>query len=278
MTSWTDRISSQPQVSSPEWLVSNLHLECVMGSRASGCADPDKSDYDIRGVFTTPPEFYFPSLRGLVVGYDAIPGCEHWRASHVTDPTGREFDFELHNLTKFLRLAEENNVNQVDLLFAADELVTHCSPVGRMLLDNRGLFLSKLYHKKCVGYANDQYNAAIWARPSGKRAEMISRFGYDIKSAAHAIRLLEQCRMVLCEGRLDLMSFSAELLEIRRGDWSLGKFVNEFTERDAALDDYYLRCSLPEKPDHLLVRRLLLDCLEHQFGSLEQAGVIGMDV
>ncbi len=259
----------QGKVTPPSWLAGNLHLEVVMGSRAYGCADPDKSDFDIRGIFTPPKSMCFPAVDGLAAGYDPIPACEHWCQPHVFDQSRqREFDFDLHNITKFLRLAEENNPNQVDLLFASSNLITQCSAIGQMLLDHRSLFLSKLCWKRYRGYAAAQFAKVTHKRTEGKRVELVERFGYDTKFAAHTLRLLIQCEMILTEGHLDLTVAGAEMRSIRRGEWTLEHFSNEFLARKLAIEEYYPGCSLPEAPDHARVRELLLNCLEHHYGSL----------
>jgi hypothetical protein len=274
MPSRVKRLLEQGSITPPPWLEANLHLEVIMGSRAYGCNDPASSDYDIRGVFTAPKVYAFPATQGLVVGFDELPRCDHWAEAHIKDRDGqREFDFDLHNLTSFLRLAEQNNPNQVDLLFARETQVTHCSAVGRMLLDARKLFLSKLCWKRYRGYAADQWHHVKNKKVLGKRKVLVEQFGYDVKFASHAFRLLNYAEMILSEGDLDLMCCSDELKAIRRGDFTLEQLDSEFAIRKAAVESAYPCSKLPEKPDHDRVRQLLLDCLEHHYGSLNKVVV-----
>lgn len=268
------RLTQSGLVTPPPWLPSNVHLEVIMGSRAYGCNDPESSDYDVRGVFTPPKAMPFPSTAGLVVGYDDLPKCDHWTEAHVKSADGRkEFDFDLHNITKFVRLAEENNPNQVDLLFAHETLVTHCSAVGRMLLDARYLFLSKLCWKRFRGYASDQFHYVKNRKAEGKRKALVEKYGYDTKFASHCIRLMREAEQILTEGDLDLFEGNEELKAIRRGEWTLDRLETEFVARKTAIESVYHQCKLPERPDHDKVRQLLLDCLEHHYGSLSKVVV-----
>jgi len=271
MASAVKRLLNQGKITPPYWLESNLHLEVIMGSRAYGCNDPEKSDYDIRGVFTPPKVMAFPATDGLVVGYDQIPECGHWNESHIKDQDGkREYDFDIHNITKFLYLAEANNPNQIDLLFAHESQIKHCTQVGRMLLDSRRLFLSKLCWKRFRGYASDQFHKLKEKQPEGKRKELVETFGYDVKFAYHCLRLLRECEMILTEGDLDLYRGNEEYKAIRKGEWPLEVLEREFYARREGIEKVYHQSALPEKPDHSKVRELLLQCLEHHYGSLSR--------
>ena len=271
MASAVHRMLHQGKICPPHWLEPNLHLEVVMGSRAYGCNDHDKSDYDIRGVFTTPKVYCFPATDGLVVGFDAIPKCEHWAEPHVKDEDGkREYDFDLHSIQHFLRLAEQNNPNQIDLLFAHESQIKHCTAVGRMLLDDRRIFLSKLCWKRFRGYASDQFHKLKDKKAEGKRKEIIETFGYDVKFGYHCLRLLRECEMILTESDLDLYRGNEEYKAIRRGEWPLEVLEKEFYARREGIEKFYHSCKLPEMPDHHKVRDLLLRCLEHHYGSLSR--------
>lgn len=271
MASRTRQLFDQGAITPPPWLPDNLHLEAVMGSRAYGCNEPDSSDYDVRGVYTPPKVMCFPAVQGLVVGFDDIPKCDHWAEAHVQDRDGgREFDFDLHSITKFLRLACENNPNQVDLLFSRETNVTHCSAVGRMLLDARRLFPSKLLWKRFRGYAADQFHKLKREKvpETGKRRTLILTYGYDVKFAYHCIRLLNEAEQLLLTGELDLMQGNEEYKAIRRGEWNFARLEREFEARKVAVESVYHTSKLPEVPDRAAVKRLLLDCLEHHYGSL----------
>ncbi len=270
MPSITNKLAKQGIITPPPWLESGLQLEVIMGSRAYGCNQEDKSDYDIRGIFIPPKTMPFPAVNGLIVGYDQIPACEHFQQSHVIDPSSqKEYDFDIHNICKFIKLAEENNPNKIDLLFASPSLVKHCSAIGTMLLDARHLFLSKLCWKRYRGYSVQQYHyIKNRSETKGKRKELIDLYGYDVKFASHCLRLLRQSEQILTEGTLDLFQGSEELKSIRRGEWTFEQFEKEFIARKEGVEKVYHNCKLPEVPDHDRVRELLMNCLEHYYGNL----------
>jgi predicted nucleotidyltransferase len=240
-----------------------------MGSHAYGCNNAN-SDYDIKGVFTSPKVMYFPATQGLIVGFDDIPKCEHWNQQHIKSADGKkEYDFDVHNLTHFLRLAMVNNANHIDLLFTKETNVTHCSAVGRMILDARKMFPSKLLWKRFRGYASDQFHMLKKEKkPTGKRLEYVEKYGYDVKFAYHCIRLLNEAEQMLTTGNLDLMQGNDEYKAIRNGEWSFDRLQKEFEARKLAVESVYHDSKLPEQPDYAKVKQLLLDCLEHHYGSL----------
>ncbi len=257
----------------PQWLESNLHLEVICGSRGYGCYT-ENSDYDIRGIFTPPKVALFPASEGLVVGYDDIPNCEKFNPGHkFQDNAGNEYDFDLHSIAKFMRLAQENNPNQIDILYSNETNITHCSTIGRMIVDSRDIFLSKLCWKRFRGYAADQFKNVCNKNPIGGRKLLVEKYGYDVKFASHCIRLLLECEMILTEGYIDLTRNSAELNAIRRGEWSFEQLQKEFLARKLAIEQYFPNSKLPEVPDHQKVRSLLFDCLEHHYGSLSKSVV-----
>ena len=69
---------------------------------------------------------------------------------------GKEWDVQIFNIVKFFELCRENNPNMIDSLFTPENCVVHCTAIGRMVRDNRRLFLSKEVWKKFRGYAHAQ--------------------------------------------------------------------------------------------------------------------------
>ncbi len=272
MASVTHRLLHSGIITPPPWLASNLHLEVIMGSRAYGCHSEDSSDFDLRGVFTGPKAQYFPATQGLVHGFDSIPTCEHWCESHVKDPDGkREWDFDIHCIAKFLRLASENNPNQMDLLFVRESNITQISAIGRMLLDAKFLFPSKLAWTRYRGYASAQFHKLKRETlPTGKRRELVEKWGYDIKFGYHILRLLNQARQLLVKGDQDLMEGREEYKAIRAGEWTFERLEKEYEARKIQVEQAFSVSNLQERPDMDKVRRLLLNCLEHQYGSLSK--------
>ena len=75
--------------------------------------------------------------------------------------------------------------------------------------------------------------------------------------------------MILLEGDLDLTRNREQLKAIRRGEWSKEQLRDFFNTKEKQLEALYLSSSLQDKPDEKAIRQLLLNCLEHHYGSLD---------
>lgn len=67
-------------------------------------------------------------------------------------------DTVIYSLKKFLKLARECNPNIIEMLYAKPKHYFYVSPVGKKLLENRDLFLTKRAAYSFGGYANAQLN------------------------------------------------------------------------------------------------------------------------
>jgi len=127
-------------------------------------------------------------------------------------------------------------------------------------------------HKGCwatfKGYAYGQMHKIRTKKPEGKRKIIVDQFGYDVKFAYHVVRLLNEVEQLLVEENLDLTKNSEQLKSIRRGEWPLEKLEEYFARKEADLESYYLKSKLPDLPRVDVIRGLLMECLEQQFGSL----------
>lgn len=95
-----------------------------------------------------------------------------------------------------------------------------------------------------------------------KRRELVRRVGYDAKNAAHLIRLLRMGIEFLTEGTMHVERADApELLDIKRGAWSLEKVKAEAERLFQLSQEAYVRSTLPSEPDreraeHLCVQMI----------------------
>jgi len=69
---------------------------------------------------------------------------------------GKEWDVTVASVVRFFELCRQGNPNLIDALFTPENCVIHCTQIGRMVRDNRKLFLSKEAWKKFRGYAQSQ--------------------------------------------------------------------------------------------------------------------------
>lgn len=104
-----------------------------------------------------------------------------------------------------------------------------------------------------------------------KRALLTARFDYDTKSAYHVVRLMDEVEQILTTGDLDLTRNAAQLKEIRAGAWTEQQVRDHFAMKEKTLEEVYANSKLPYGPPEGEIKALLLECLEHHYGSLSDA-------
>ena len=109
--------------------------------------------------------------------------------------------------------------------------------------------------------------------PTGKRADLVAKHGYDVKCAYHVVRLLGECEQILLEGDIDLRRDADRLKAIRRGEWTEERLRQWAAEKEADLERAYAASQLRATPDEPAIRTLLLNCLEEHYGSLSDCVV-----
>ncbi len=119
-------------------LKDNILFLTVAGSHAYG-TNIETSDIDIRGVV-------------LESETDTL-GLTDFE-QYVDAKT----DTVIYSLKKFLKLVRECNPNIIEMLYSKPEHYLYVSPVGKLLLENRDLFLTKRAAYSFGGYANAQLN------------------------------------------------------------------------------------------------------------------------
>ena len=148
--------------------------------------------------------------------------------------------------------------NQWDIQITRDELDTHWDHDDMA----RALFLlNKIEHKG----------------KRSKRLPMIEKYGYDVKFAYHVVRLLDECAQMLEGGDLDLTRNREQLKAIRRGEWSIKDIEDHFDRNMVLLEGMYATSELPYAPDEDALKRLLLECIEMHYGSIEKSGMSDSD-
>jgi len=229
---------------------------------------------DIYGFSIPPKEIIFPSLRGEILGFDDYEiQFLQFQKHHIKDASalggkGRIYDMTIYSIVKYFRLLMENNPNIIDSLYVPDSCVLYSTPIADRLRENRKMFLHKGCWATFKGYAYGQMHKIRSKKPEGKRKIIVDQFGYDVKFAYHVVRLLNEVEQLLVEETLDLTKNSEQLKSIRRGDWTLEKLEEHFERKEADLESFYLKSKLPDLPQVDLIRNLLMECLEQQFGSL----------
>ena len=140
---------------------------CLSGSHAYGMATPS-SDYDYRGIAIPPIANYIGLLERFEQAVDGDKGKHVYLNYPVgllkDDPrvegAGDSYapDMQVMELTKFVRLALNNNPSVMETLFTDDSEIVICKPVMEELLRNRDKLLSKQAKARFCGYAVSQLN------------------------------------------------------------------------------------------------------------------------
>lgn len=192
---------------------------------------------------------------------------------------GRTYDLNVYNIVHFFDLCMENNPNMLASLYTPQECVLHSTKVANMVRDARHIFPHKGAWHRFKGYAYNQLHKMKTKNPEpgSKRAAIVEEFGYDTKFAYHLIRLLSEVEQLLEEGDIDLRRNKAQLKAVRRGEMSEEDVYLWAADKERHLERVYGNSSLPYGPDEVAIKRLLFECLEEHYGSLENAVVLDED-
>lgn len=100
-----------------------------------------------------------------------------------------------------------------------------------------------------------------------KRRELVERFGYDTKNAAHLIRLLRMGIEFLETGDLEVERHDAEeLLRIKRGEFSLAQITEDAERLFEQSKRAYDNSKLPDEPQTAAAEELCLHIISEFFG------------
>ena len=93
-----------------------------------------------------------------------------------------------------------------------------------------------------------------------KRKQLVLEHGYDSKNAAHLIRLLRMCVEFMQTGEMLVKRpDAAELIDIKRGKWTLPAVKSLAAELFAEAQTAKDASQLPSEPDRDAAERLLID-------------------
>ena len=265
----TNILSTKGIASPPPWLPLNVMYETYTGSRSYGIQS-EGSDYDLCGFCIPPKDMIFPHLAGEIPGFGRqIERFDQYQQHHITDGN-KIWDITIYSIVRYFQLVMENNPNMIDSLFTDRRHVTCSTAVGEMVRERRKLFLHKGSWHKFRGYAFSQLHKIRTKKPTGKRKELVEKYGYDVKFAYHTVRLLLEIEQILVEGDLDLERNREILKSVRRGEWTLRRLEEWFSNKEESLEQQYIDSILPWGPQTPEIKELLLNCLEHHYGSLAQ--------
>jgi hypothetical protein len=246
-------------VEKKELIPSNLIFLAYRGSIAHGMyvpnTDPNSiDDKDIMGVFIPPASHYL----GLTPEKETV---EKWY---------KEWDCVYYELKKILGMLLKGNPNVLSLLWVGDRFILHNSLEWKIIRESRDAFSSKQTYHSFSNYAYGQLHRMTHCAFEGymgeKRKSLVEKYGYDCKNAAHLIRLLKMGIEFLTEGVLyvERTMDATQLLEIKRGEWTLEEVKKEAGRLFALCEMAYIKSPLPPKPNYERVNQLCIDILKQR--------------
>lgn len=253
-----EQIIKLPELSNKkvdELLPDNLILLTYRGSIAHGMyvpkSDPNSiDDRDIMGIFINPLEHY--------LGFNRRDTFEKWVDC---------YDAVYYELRKLIILLMNSNPNVLSMLWVDRKHIIFENVIAKILRENRDLFVSKQAYHSFTGYAYSQLKRMENFKHNGymgeKRKQLVEKFGYDTKNAAHLIRLLYMGIEFLNEGKLyvERVHDAKMLLDIKKGEWSLEQVKNRADRLFVLAEEAYTRTNLPNEPDRNKIEKLLIELL-----------------
>jgi hypothetical protein len=243
-------------------LLDKLEPYCILkGYRGSIAHDTYEEntthdDKDIMGIFVSPPDVIF--------GIREMETIERMIDDKLSEKKLVVWDIVYYSLKKYLNLVLKQNPNVLSLLWIEEKHYIKRTGLGQLLINARLKMLSKQCYKSFSGYAHGQLHRMTHHQPTGqmgaKRKELVERFGYDVKNAAHLIRILKMGVEALTLGELIIARPDNNmLLEIKRGEWELGRVLEYSGSLFGLLDTALVKSELPARVSEPFVNTLCED-------------------
>jgi len=237
--------------------------------------DPNSiDDKDIMGICVGPPEIY-TGLQNNHLGFKYHApyvikkhNGEEKRNCEQNEIQYKEWDSVIYEIQKFFGLLLKQNPNSVGLLWLPNDMYIHKTPEGDKIVHHREIFTSTKIYTSFVEYAKGQMHRMTHMNFQGymgeKRKKLVEKFGYDVKNAAHMIRLLRMLIEFLKNGEMHVYRTkdAEELIEIKTGKWPLGRVKKESDRLFRAAEIALESCSLPKEPDYKAAERLQMEIIE----------------
>lgn len=253
-----------------EVLVDNLILLGYRGSIAHNMyipnTDPNSiDDIDIMGVFLAPENFY--------IGISQLKSKNPQTIEIKKEIDGVLWDCVYYELQHFVKMLLKGNPNVLGMLWLKKNHYLMVKDMGAKLLEIRDAFVTRNVYHSFVGFASDQLKKMEHHQTKGymgeKRKRLVEKYGYDIKNAAHAIRLLTMGVEFLEDGYLTVYRDPRKhagdkyLMDIKRGEWALETVKDEAIKLFEISKQAFEASKLPDKPDSDTAELAVMAILQH---------------
>jgi hypothetical protein len=171
-------------------------------------------------------------------------------AGYAADQLKRMEAFDLERMAEYESLTETIGAKgPVGEVIEADTAkLKHLAFAWRLDIEVLNRF-RKLHREHFSGYMG------------AKRKAMVRKYQYDVKNAAHLIRLLRMGSEFIQTGNLQVYrtTDAEELMRIKRGEWTLDQVKQEAQRLFAGVEEARARSPLKDEPDAAAANGLLIE-------------------
>lgn len=228
-------------------LLNNITLGVFSGSVSYGTNTPE-SDVDIFCVTVPSREELYPYSHGHIYGFGPQPTVfQSYQKSHIEYVSPPKTDLSIWSIVKFFNIAR-GGPNVIDILFVPEDCVYWVGIVGRKILENRRLFLSKEVAGKYRGMSNS----------------FVVRG--DLKSQSHALRAKFAARDILKDHDYQTNSCAELVRSVKEGK-AYFDYDRIMKELDNQIDQLLQSSTLRDKCDLSATQKLLQECLDLHYAK-----------
>ncbi len=234
-----------------KWLEDRTIILALTGSYAYG-TNVETSDRDYKGVCIPPIDYY--------LGLNSFNEYNTSGGKNFKN-TKDDVDVNIIHINKFVKDAMQGVPNNIEILFVREEDYLKVKDLGKILIDNRHLFLSKQIKNKFGGYAYSQIQKLKNKKSNGTgRQDLFEKYGYDSKFFSHAIRLLTSAIEILETGDFSTYRPNREfLIDCRNGKYDFNEAIALVEHYDDQLKVAVEKSELPKTPDYNKINELLIE-------------------
>jgi len=215
-------------------------------------------DIDVMGVVMPPLEYVF--------------GIQKYEQ---TEKKVEDIDLLVYDFRKYMVLLMNSNPNVLSLLWLKEEQYFIKTEFGQRLIDNRDMFITKDCYKSFGGYARDQLQRMMHFAQTDKkyhgymgkkRKDLVDKYGFDCKDAAHCIRLLNMGIELLTTGQLNVWRKDNRLyIGIKRGEWKIEEIKKETQRLTELLQEAFIHSKLEDRIDVEQVEKLTFEMMKDYY-------------
>lgn len=232
--------------------VDGMLLRALVGSTVHGTNVGGQDDRDEMGICVESPE--------TVIGSHTFKHYEYRTQPQGTCSGPGDLDLIVYSLRRYCYLASTGNATVILPLFVPKTAVCFINEFGHELRARRHWFVSQQCGHRFLGYMRSQRQDLLGLRSSGSRnqgrAGLRARYGFDVKSAMHMVRLGLQGLELMRTGEMSVPVGDRDLTwlqELRRGERSKEEALARAETLEREIGEALRTTRLPEYPDRVSI-------------------------